>query len=71
MVNKTNKMKKGIFIKGSLKGYHPLEFKEPTRDIKGSKFKSKEGLEVSNWFATYTFNEDGVVITPHDQLKSE
>ena len=52
MVNKTNKMKKGIFIKGSLKGYHPLEFKEPTRDIKGSKFKSKEGLEVSNWFAT-------------------
>lgn len=63
-------MKKGIFIKGKLTGYNQLEFKNPTREIKGKKFKADDGLEVYVWNAIYKFNGDGTVTTiPHTQIQ--
>ena len=62
-------MKKGIFIKGELRGYKPGERREPTREIPGTKYMAEDFLEVKVWNATYTFKGNGnVLVTPHEQL---
>ena len=42
-------MKKGIFIKGELRGYKPGERREPTREIPGTKYMAEDFLEVKVW----------------------